>query len=119
MYHKGYNLNDLVIKKTHQTSGGKLRNHYQGPYVVVGQTGPVTYRIREAANVGAKQEILRHYNELLPWRRQKLQHEMQREDEEDVVLHDEQPVVNPRRSTRARRQTQFIQFDSLINIENP
>ena len=38
---------------------------------------------------------------------------MQREDkEEDVVLHDEQPVVNPRRSTRARRQTQFIQLEN-------
>ena len=43
VYHKGYNLNDLVITKNHQTSGGKLHNHYQGPYVVVGQTGPVTY----------------------------------------------------------------------------
>ena len=112
VYHKGYNLNDLVIKKNHQTSGGKLHNHYQGLYVVVGQTGPVTYQIRQAANAGAKQEV-RHYNELLPWRRQKLQHEMQREDEEeDVVLHDEQPVVNPRRSTRARRQTQFIQLEN-------
>ena len=91
---------------------GKLRNHYQGPYVVVGQTGPVTYRIRQAANAGAKQEV-RHYNQLLPWRRQKLQHEMQREvEEEDVELHDKQPVVNPRRSTRARQQTQFIQFEN-------
>ena len=44
--HKGYQLNDLVIKKNNQTSGGKLRNHFQGPYVVVSQTGPVTYRIR-------------------------------------------------------------------------
>ena len=56
VYHKGHNLNDLVIKKkTHQTSGGKLRNYYQGPYVVVGQTGPETYRIKDAANAGAKQ----------------------------------------------------------------
>ena len=35
VYRKGYNLNDLVIKKNHQTSGGKLCNYYQGPYVVV------------------------------------------------------------------------------------
>ena len=82
VYLKGYQLNDLVIKKNHQTSGGKLRNYFQGPYVVVGQTGPVTYKIREAANAGAKLEI-RHYNELLPWRRQTLQHEMQREDDEN------------------------------------
>ncbi len=80
VYHKGYKLNDLVINKNHQISGGKLHNYYQGPYVVVGQTGPLTYRIREAANVGAKQEI-QHYNELLPWQRQKLQHEMQWEDD--------------------------------------
>ena len=75
MYQKGYNLNDLVIMKNHRTSGGggELRNHYQGP-----------------------QEI-RHNNELLPWRRRKLQHEMQREDKEDnVVLPDEQSVVNLR-----------------------
>ena len=75
-------MNDLVIKKNHQTSGGKLRNYFQGSYVVVGQTGPVTYKIRETANAGAKLEI-RHYNELLPWRRQTLQHEMQREDDEN------------------------------------
>lgn len=111
VYHKGYNLNDLVIKKSHQTSGGKLRNYYQGPYVVVRQTGPVTYRIREAANAGAKEEI-RHYNELLPWRRQELQHEMHSEDDEgDPAPTQEQPVGNLRRSTRTRRQTQFLQLE--------
>ena len=111
VYHKGYNLNDLVIKKNHQTSGGKLRNDYQGPYVVVGQSGPVTYRIREAAKAGAKEEI-QHYNELLPWRRQELQHEKQSEDDEsDPVPSLDQPVMNLRRSTRAKHQTQFLQLE--------
>ena len=89
-----------------------MPNYYQGPYFVVGQTGPVTYRIREAANAGAKQEI-QHCNELLPWRQQKLRHEMQQEDDEnEVVLPDKQVEVNPRHSTRERRQTQFIQLQN-------
>ena len=111
VYHKGYQLNDLVIKKNHQKTGGKLRNYYQGPYVVVGQTGPVTYKIREAAKAGAKEES-RHYNELLPWRRQTLHHEVRREDDEvDSVIPEVQAEINPaRRSTRTRRPTQFIQL---------
>ena len=48
---------------------------------------------------------------MLPWRRQTLQHEMQREDDENEVVQPEvQPELNLRRSTRARRQTQFIQL---------
>lgn len=36
---------------------------------------------------------------------------MQREDDDnEVALPDEQPEVNPGRSTRERRQTQFIQL---------
>ena len=53
----------------------------------------MTYRIREG---GAKEEI-RHYNELLLWRRQELQHE--------------QPVGPLRRSTNPRRQKQFLQLE--------
>ena len=42
VHHKGYKLNHLVMRKNYQKSDGKLRNYFQGPYVVVRQTGPVT-----------------------------------------------------------------------------
>ena len=63
VHHKDNKLNDFVMKKNYQTSGEKLRNYFLGPYVVVRQTRPVTYKIRDAANTGSKLEI-RHYDEL-------------------------------------------------------
>ena len=62
---------------------------------MVGQTGPVTYQIREAGNASAKEES-RHYNELLPWNRQRLQHEVNQEnDEEEEPLLEQLPAVQP------------------------
>ena len=110
VHHRAYNLNDLVMKKSHLKGGGKLRNYHQGPYIVVGQTGPVTYQIREAGNASAKEES-QHYNELLPWNRQRLQHEVNQENDEEEPLLEQPPAVQPtRRSTRSKRPTQFIQL---------
>ena len=46
-----------------------------------------------------------------------LQHEMQREDDENEVGPlDEQPEVNLRCSSRAKRQMQFIQLHTIYPI---
>jgi hypothetical protein len=109
VYHKKYNLNDLVMKKNHAKDKGKLCNYFCGPYVVVGQPGPVTYRIREAGNAKAKEE-LRHYNELLPWTVQRLRNETNAIEDDIDSLPEVQSAQPPRRSTRMRKQTEFIQL---------
>ncbi len=109
VYHKKYNLNDLVMKKNHAKDNGKLCNYFCGPYVVVGQPGPVTYRIREAGNAKGKEE-LHHYNELLPWTVQRLHNETNAIEDDIDSLPEVQSAQLPRRSTRMRKQTEFIQL---------
>lgn len=89
--------------------------------IVVGQAGPVTYKTREAANAGAKQEI-QDYNELLPWRRQKVQHEVLQKmmkmnwyhlRKQPGIIRDVQLKQDSKRSFYSYRK-----IDSLINTVN-